>query len=68
MTEKTCKHCGGQLDNGYVSAAPREDTNYTTLNPSGKYDATMLMATACLSCGHVELSVDPENLRKLVGK
>lgn len=66
MSNPASSKCGNLTDNGYVSTQPRQDTNYTTLNPSGKRESLMLNANACLTCGHVELTVDPNQLRNIV--
>ncbi len=65
MSNPVCSKCGNPTDNGYVSVHPQQDTSYTTLNPSGKHDTIMLKAVACLTCGNVDLNVDPNQLRSI---
>ena len=68
MSDHKCSKCGGETDNGYIAARERNTVDYTTLNPATQSETITTEAYACLSCGNIELSVNPEHLRKLIGK
>lgn len=68
MSNPVCSQCGGETDNGYIATHGRESVDFITLNPATNHDSVSMNAYACLSCGNVDICVDPEHLRKIVGK
>ena len=73
MTEakaNTCPKCGGEMDEGRVPKGLSWFTGYKSDSQTHfSFEVNFERASACLSCGYVELYLSPEKLRsKLANK
>jgi hypothetical protein len=65
-TDETCARCGGPTDTGSVRD---EELRYLSDRQTGmmRRPTAISRARACIACGHVELFIDPAELRKNLG-
>ena len=66
MMTANCPRCNGEMDEGRVSAG--EDARYMSNRQTGmvRSPTRIQRARACLSCGYVELYLDPAELKKKI--
>jgi len=66
MMTANCPRCNGEMDEGRVSAG--EDFRYLSNQQTGMVRSLTRIqrARACLSCGFVELYLDPAELKKKI--
>ena len=64
MEEYRCPKCNGAMDEGRMSAG--NPIGYVSQKQTGmiRKPTTIQQARACLSCGYVEMYVDPNELKK----
>jgi hypothetical protein len=63
----TCAACGSdRLEKGLLMSAALSLDKQSAW--SRAVTGAQVLALACMTCGHVSLSADPEKLRKLIGE
>jgi hypothetical protein len=71
-TTRKCQYCGGEIDYGRLvtsgSFAIGGITGESVLYSSSKKKGSRIYigVGTCLSCGHVELFIDPKQLKKSI--
>ena len=78
MTNETssqqCKYCGGEMDYGSlvtsgsfaIGGVTGEDVLYRSLKK--KYSRIGVNCGTCLNCGHIELYLNPQQLKESIKK
>ena len=66
MNNENCPKCSGEMDEGTVSNS--EGVRYVSNRQKGILKTMTLAkrARVCLSCGYIELYLDPDELRKRI--
>ena len=68
MQGQNCSKCGGEVDTGRVSGEQSLIYISNRQTEFFKIGTLIQQATACLTCGYVELYLDAEILRKKIQK
>ncbi len=64
-TQASCPKCGGEMDEGKLwDNIPYFSNNSPTGFLSNAGSVSVVRAKACLTCGYLELYVDPQELAK----
>ena len=68
MTQIICPKCGGQLDQGKIQSnlsyvSDKAESVFWSTGP----EVRASRAKACLTCGYIELYLDPEALKNKTG-
>ncbi len=66
MTTTNCPKCNGEMDEGRASAG--DEIRYVSNRQTGMLRTATLVrrARVCLTCGYVELYLDPVELKKKI--
>jgi predicted nucleic-acid-binding Zn-ribbon protein len=68
MTHLICPKCGGRLDQGKMQGllqyiSDNAESRFWSVGP----EVRVSRASVCLSCGYIELYLDPEALKNKIG-
>lgn len=63
----TCPKCGNEMDEGRINAS--DGIQFASNRQTGmlKVMTSARWARACLTCGYIELFLDPRELRQRIG-
>lgn len=69
QTKVTCSHCGGdEFVDGRLSGYPGWRVRFSPTWRRWFRNSPMVEATACRSCGHLSLWVEPDDVRRALGE